>query len=788
MKSFPINEGWEVKAAGRPAWPAVPATVPGHVHLDLMKAGIIQDPFYRMQEIGAAWVDEESWVYTNTFKKPESQPGEQILLCFEGLDSVGTIFLNGESFACFDSMHLPLTLDVTEKLQEENTLEITFESPQKIGRKRREAYFAAEGLPDDTACFDPRAFVRKAQYMYGWDWGPVLASCGIWQPVCLKVGKARFEWVWPRQQHRPDGSVMLSLTAGVQGEAHIRYRLTSPSGDAWQAEDPEAQILINKPELWWPNCHGDQPLYTLEADLVADGEVLDTWSGRIGLRTIELRQTPDADGAGFEFVVNGSPIYAAGSNWIPDHSFPSIISRERVFSQIQLAKEMNSTMIRVWGGGLMESDDFYDACDEMGILVWQDFPFGCAYSPENQEYRDVVKLEAAHHIKRLRWRASLAHWCGNNENETMFDGPWGGDKAPKKFYGEVIWNEDLPQVLAELDPDGSYTTSSPTGAKGHSNGDDRGDVHYWGVWHGEGDWHNYRKSRSRFVSEFGFSASPSHEVWETCLGPDDYDARSEVVKWHDKTLKGYDRYFSYIETHYPPIQTLNDLVYSSQMNQRDAMRFALHHFRTVAPCRGALIWQLNDCWPVQSWALVDFNQIVKPAGEEMKRCFAPLMVAVQVTEGKVELWIVNDSQTPAMGDVKATVFSTETGDARGAWSYPAQSLFPGEKKLVHTWDRSSFGDESLVMEATWGEVEPCVTLLQAPKDTVAGQPKLKAVRRKEGVEVTVTGAPAVDVLLIRSALSPRSFTVLPGRTTLLTGEGDVLEGLSLNGDISVPVK
>ncbi len=783
-----LNEGWRVKAAGKTAWPALPASVPGHVHLDLMKAGVIQDPFFRMQEIGASWIDEESWIYTTNFKKPEALPGERIVLRFEGLDSVGTIFLNGASVACFQSMHLPLDLDLTDKLQDDNALEIVFESPQKMGRAWRADYFGKEGLADDTAMFDPRAFVRKAQYMYGWDWGPILASAGIWQPVSLRVGKSWFESVWPRQQHREDGSVMLSLSADIQGEGSIRYRLTSPTGESWQAEDPEAQILISSPQLWWPNGHGAQPLYTLEADLVADGEVLDTWRGRIGLRTFELRETPDADGASFEFVVNGAPIYSAGTNWIPDHSFPSIITRERVFSQIKIAKEMNSTMIRIWGGGLMESEDFYDACDEMGILVWQDFPFGCAYAPENPEFRDTVKQEAEHHVKRLRWRTSLIHWCGNNENETMFDGPWGGDKAPKKFYGEVIWHEDLAEVVARLDPDRSYTTSSPTGTKGHANGDDRGDVHYWNVWHGEGDWHNYRKSKSRFVSEFGFSSSPSHEVWESCLGPEDYDPRSEVVKWHDKTLKGYDTYFGYIEAHYPPIQTMNDLVYFSQMNQRDAMRFALHHFRTAAPCRGALIWQLNDCWPVQSWALVDFHQIVKPAGEEMARCFAPVMTAIQVTEGLVELWIVNDSRETVMGDVKATVFSTEKGDAQGAWSFPAQSLGPCEKKLIHTWQRSDFGTESLVMEAVWGEVTPCVSLLQPPKETVAGEAKLKAVRKGEIVEVTVTGAPAIDVLLVRSELSPRSFTVLPGRTVFLKGAGDSLEGLSLNGDVKVPIK
>jgi beta-mannosidase len=778
MHTVELSSGWKARRLNDPAMPWIPASAPGHIHCDLLKAGIIADPFVRMQEMGCQWVDRVDWEYETTFEAVEVEPEEKVVLDFAGLDSVGEVHLNGEKVADFESMHIPLRVDVTGRLQESNTLRIVFFSPYRVGDEKRAAYFSAHGLPENTRPFPERAFVRKAQYMYGWDWGPQLASVGIWLPAEIQAYQGRLDWVWPRQDHREDGSVMLSLSCKVEGKGKARYRLTSPSGEEWTAEDPEAQILISSPMLWWPNGQGAQPLYTLVTELVEEGKVLDTSTLRVGLRTIEVRETPDEDGISFEFVVNGRPIFAAGSNWIPDHSFPSLPDRERIFSQVKLAKDMNQNMLRVWGGGLFETEDFYDACDEMGILVWQDFPYGCSYSPDDEEWQKLAVAEAEANVPRLRSRTCLAIWCGNNENETMHDSRWGGDAMPSRVHGEKLWDEAIPQALTWLDPDRLYIPSSPTGPKGKANGDDQRDVHNWAVWHGSGDWRSYRTSRARFVSEFGFASSCGHQAWDLCLSAEDKeDPRSLAVQWHDKTGKGYEKFLGYIEAEYPSIQTLDDLVYYGQLNQRDAMRFALHHYRTAAPCRGALIWQHNDCWPVQSWALVDYAQVVKAAGEEMARCFANQLIVIQPLEETVELWVANDGGEAVSGDLKATLFSTESGDALAAWSFPGVSVEPASKKLVKTWQRSELGQGSFIMEAAWPGAAPCVSLLQKAKDTRLGQTVIRAKAVGDGYEVWAEGAPAVDVMIRDRAYAPRFFTLLPGRKTRV--EGKSLVGMSV---------
>jgi beta-mannosidase len=772
MRIQELHAGWQARAKDHAAMPWVPATVPGHLHPDLQAAGIIPDPFYRMQEITVQWIDELDWEYKTSFTPEAAQEGERQVLRFEGLDSVGDIWLNGSLLGSFESMHIPLEFDVSGKLLESNELRITFRSPRQVGREKGKDWLEEQGLPASTGRLPERAFVRKAQYMYGWDWGPELASCGVWMPVRLITTKGRIQWVWPRQVRRDDGSFMLSLSSQVEGEGSIRYRLTGPLGDVWQAEEPDAQILIASPQLWWPHNQGPQSLYTLTTELVADGEVIDSHTQKIGFRTIEVVETPDEQGASWEFVINGRRVNIVGSNWIPDHSFPSLPTRERIFTQVRIAKEMNHNMLRVWGGGIFETEDFYDACDEMGILVWQDFPYGCSYSPDSQPWRDLAIAEAEAQVPRLRGRTSLAIWCGNNENQTMHESRWSGDDTPERFLGEVIWEEDLPNALKNLDPDRHYISSSPTGTKGSGNGDDRGDVHNWNVWHGRGTWRNYHESNARFVSEFGFASSCSLQAWETCLSEEDkLDPRSPAVAWHDKTRKGYATFLSYIEDEYPSIQTLDDLVYYGQLNQRDAMRFALHHYRTSPWCRGALIWQLNDCWPVQSWALVDFSQVIKAAGEEMKRCFDNVLVVVQPLESEVELWLINDSPDSVTGDVKSTVFSTRTGDAKGAWSFTGQTLAPGERRKLKTWAREEFNDDSLVMEASYGSFTPCVSLLQKPKDTTFGVPKVTVKSGKDGQVLSVAGAPAIDLMIRETDHSPRFVTIIPGRPVVVQGPG-----------------
>lgn len=726
----------------------LPADVPGHVHLDLLRAEVIADPLVLRHELGAQWIDEEDWCYETEFEfQPDAQRPRRVL-CFGGLDTIATVLLNGRRIAEHDDMFVPIEVDVSDELVPgPNTLRVEFASALRVGRARRTAYFSAEHLPPDVERFDERAFVRKAQYMYGWDWGPRLLSAGIWQPVELLEFRARIEDVHVTQVHEPGGAVRLTVRSRVDGEgAAVRHRLTLGAYSAPLA-DGEA-LRIEAPELWWPLGMGDPALYTLESELVHEGEVLDRRTQRIGLRTVELVQEPDAHGTSFGFVVNGRPLWALGANWIPDHSFPSQVDRARVRAAVERARALGMNMLRIWGGGLYESDDFYDVCDECGILVWQDFPFACNYAPDDEPARAAVRAEASLAIVRLRNRASLALWCGNNENRTMYETRWGQkDKHPPRYYGERIWEGTLPELLAELDPGRPYLSSSPMGGPS-ANADEAGDQHYWDVWHGRGDWQHYRDSRGRFLSEFGFASAPGRAAWRRALGahdPDALDPRHPIARWHDKTGKGYDTFIGYVERHYPSARTLAEWSYFSQCNQRDAMRFALEHHRAGTFCRGALIWQLNDCWPVQSWALIDSEGECKAAAHEIRRLFAPALACVFLEAGRLRVVVALDNVAGSRR-IQLAVELTRTTDGHPLLAEQRElELEPGQRQEALLLDLSGFEPREGLLTVTLDGVSSA-RLLCEPKDARLERAPLSA-RFVDGAIEVACGAPVIDLFL-----------------------------------------
>ncbi|MEA2553683.1 MAG: beta-mannosidase, partial [Fimbriimonadaceae bacterium] len=494
------------------------AVVPGCIHLDLLRHGLIEDPFVRQNEKDCQWVDERDWSYRCVFDwKPDADLSFRVLF-FAGLDTVCSVFLNGELIAEHDNMFRPLYVVLSERRKAgTHELRVDFQSASRVGRQRRAAYLAEQGLPEDVPNFDERAFVRKAQYMFGWDWAPRLVSCGIWKPVQLLEAPPSVE----------------------SGPADI--------------ERPVARAkLVQRPDEW---------------------------------------------GRSFKFEVDGRPFYALGANWIPDHSFPSKVTPDRLGQRLTTAKEMGINMLRVWGGGLYESDEFYDLCDELGILIWQDFMFACSYYPDTPEWQEKIRHEAEHQVKRLRRHPCIALWCGNNECHQVWQDGWGGkDKQPPRFHGEILYHEVLREVVERLDPGRAYVPGSPFGGE-YCNQGGVGDQHYWEVWHGKGDWTHYKDSTARFCSEFGFASSPSPETWrragvEANLPPEHEDAR-----WHNKTGKPFEVFRDLVELHYPRAATLEEWSNVTQLNQRDAMRAAIEHFRFSGFCRGTLIWQLNDCWP-----------------------------------------------------------------------------------------------------------------------------------------------------------------------------------------------
>jgi beta-mannosidase len=675
------------------------------------------------------------------------------------LDTVCKVTLNGSVIGEFDNMFVPVEIDVSHALVEgENELEITFYSAVRIGDERRKVYFAEEGLSEDCKQFDERAFVRKAQYMSAWDWGPRLVSCGIWQPVSLIEFAARVKSFTVFQSPMADGSIKVNTQTEVEGTGEVtlsfgEVQVTS-SADAIQ----EIETTVSHPILWWPNGMGEQHLYKASASVEGGSKI----EKKIGLRTITLERKPDEIGESFTFLINGKKLWARGANWIPNDSFPSQVTTADYISQIQSCKSLGMNMLRVWGGGLYELDAFYDACDEAGLLVWQDFTYACSYYADGDAACEIAKAEAAVQIRRLRDRTSLALWCGNNENLTMWQGKWGGKQSPHRFYGENIYFKVLPDLIEELDPQRSYIPTSPIGqekADGDCNQGKYGDSHYWAVWHGLGDWIYYKDSDTRFSSEFGFASSCSMAQWEKSISKADWAKDSPAVRWHDKTGKEWEKFYGYVTTHYPAPESLEDWTYYSQLNQRDALRYGIEHWRRTDYCQGTLIWQFNDCWPVQCWSVQDYLRLLKPAGYELKRLYADRLISLLRTDGKMEITLVNDGALNWAAELKVEVFSVTDGASLSTKQLSAE-ISSGARVKIDELETEAFG--SALVRVTTKDGNSAVSLTREPKDTEFGTPEFQFEVAGEELKVTVKGV-AVDLVVI----DPEDpFNLLPAGTDL----------------------
>jgi beta-mannosidase len=757
----------------------LPATVPGHVHVDLVRHGVIADPFEGMAELGCQWVDEEDFVYRTAFdfKRDANLPSR--MLRFEGLDTLARVSLNGELVAEHENMFVPLEVDVSDRLHDgKNELEVAFACAARVGRERRARYFASEGIAGGVLRFDERAFVRKAQYMFGWDWGPRLASGGIFRPVSLVEHAGRLRDVAVREEHRPNGSVALTFSSTIDGEGEVVHFV---DGSEKGVRDGQA-FVIEKPKLWWPAGHGAQSLVQVTSLLAPralarraemEGSALDRRRRHLGLRSVRLVRDSDAFGESFEIEVNGKRIYCMGANWIPDHSFPSTITRARLREQLGRARDMNMNMLRVWGGGLYETDDFYEACDELGLLVWQDFPYACSYYPEDDGSLAAARLEAQENVRRLRHHPSLVLWCGNNENLMMYEEGWEDPaRHPKRLYGERIYDRVLPEVLAELDPTRPYIPTSPWGGE-RANGGGVGDQHYWDVWHGRGDWKHYDDSRGRFASEFGFAAAPGHATLRR-FAPDVADPlalpiRDRRARWHDKTLKGYETFIGYVELHYPVSKTLEEWSYFSQLNQRDALRHGIEHYRRSEFCRGSLIWQLNDCWPAQSWAVLDFDANYKAAAYELRRLYAPALASLVVSQGRARVVAILDNARESL-HAEAVLEPHSLLDGRSLGRFTATvTLAPGERREVLDVDVSGFVPNETILTVSFAGTQS-FRLLGEPKDARLSTPRLVASPVPGGLAVE-SDVPIVDLFVWDASGGLElidNFVTLPagGRVTL----------------------
>ena len=627
-----LHQGWTLEIPGLQG--PLPAKVPGSVYADLLAAGKLEDPFYRDNEDKALALMENDFVYAARFT-----PDPAVLACptqvlrFEGVDTVADIRLNGVLLGHVENMHRTFQFEVGGILRPgENWLNVKFYSPTKWIRQKY-AESPADGNGDTLRGF---ANLRKAHCMFGWDWGPHLPDAGLWRPVSLLgVEGAMLSSVLVRQRHQP-GRVTLSFQPQYEyqtaGDIAYTVEITDPQGKSALYQGSPAEVTIEDPQLWWPRGYGEQPLYTVTVRAWEGERELDVWQRRVGLREMTVAREKDAHGESFAHQINGVKIFAMGADYIPEDNILSRVTPQRTRRLLEQCAAANFNCVRVWGGGHYPSDAFYDACDELGLLVWQDFMFACAVYNLTPDFARNIRQEIIDNVRRLRHHASLGLWCGNNEMEMFVDqGEWVRTHKQKADYIRM-YEYLIPEVLLAEDPDTFYWPASPSsgGAFDEPNDPARGDVHYWSVWHGQLPFSEYRKHQFRYLSEFGFEALPCLATVKTFTKPEDRNLFSYVMEKHQRCARGTMLIMSYLQQMFLYPTQFETALYASQLLQGEAIRYGVEHFRRIrGVCMGAVYWQLNDCWPVASWASIDYTGRWKALHYYAKRFFAPVLLSCQ---------------------------------------------------------------------------------------------------------------------------------------------------------------
>ena len=685
LTSRVLDQNWSFKALEDSSW--LRASVPGTIHTDLMANGIIEDPYYRLNERKVQWVDKKDWVYQCSFElSPDEFERQHHELRFEGLDTYASVYINDRLVLQSSNMHRSYSVDVKEYLIEgSNTLRILLESPIKRGLELYDAldYTIPVSANDQAETGEVpggkrvNVFTRKAAYHYGWDWGPRLVTSGIWRPITLlSWDDFRISELLLSQQLNGDVAAVMAqieiessienanaiLELQLDGEPLSSSKLRLRKGK----QKFNLPIKIDRPELWWPNGLGKQHLYNIEVKLQRK-EVSSTVNQYIGIRNIELVADGTLSQPNFYFKVNGAPTFAKGVNYIPQDLFLPRVSTKDYERILQAAADANMNMIRVWGGGVYENDRFYELCDSLGLMVWQDFMFACAMYPGDADFLENVKQEAIDNVKRLSHHPSMALWCGNNEVLAAWK-RWGweqtaiDEQSPEiahkiwKHY-DTLFHHILPEVVSEHHRGIDYWASSPSASEGLPEEYTHGDTHYWGVWWGKEPFDNFNTKISSFMSEYGFQSFPEYSSFLRFAEKQDRDMYSEVMKSHQRSSIGNATIEEYLKrSHRKPIG-FEELLYMSQLLQADGIQTAIEaHRRNKAKCMGSLYWQLNDCWPGASWSSIDYYGKWKALHYKVKDAFAPVIVSHEFVEnGDLLITVVSDRLTEFDGELQVTL-------------------------------------------------------------------------------------------------------------------------------------
>lgn len=818
-----LNGIWKLNMTGRDEemMPAggIDAKVPGSVYGAMLEQGLIPDPYYRDNELKVLPLMDNDFSYTTNFQVTDEMLAcDALLLHFEGIDTLADIYLNGSFLGCAYNMHRKWEFDLllAESLREgNNELKVVLHSPTRyIEEENKKVYTggskeAMEGFPH----------LRKAHCMFGWDWGPRLPDAGIFREVSiLGIRKSRFDSVYIMQQHE-DGKVLLDfdialelfgeqkdrgfLTAEQEGQ--IKIMVTAPDGRVFMTEDDpqypageqDYQILIEDPRLWWPHGYGEQPLYQVRVELLdEEGELLDVWQRRIGLRTMTVNTEKDQWGNCFAHEINGVKIFAMGADYIPEDNLLGRVTPERTRKLLENAVWANHNCIRVWGGGYYPDDFFFDICDELGLIVWQDFMYACASYELDEEFEANVVQETIENVRRIRHHACLALWCGNNEMETqVLDGAW-RPTAKQKYDYIKLFEYIIPRILKEEDPETFYWPSSPSSGGNYDNpwDENRGDVHYWDVWHGNKPFTEYRKFRFRYLSEFGFQSFPCLKTVESFTKEGDRNIFSRVMEMHQRNTAANGKILNYLSATYLYPKDFDHLLFASQLLQADAIRYGVEHFRRYrGRCMGAVVWQLNDIWPVASWASIDYFGRYKALHYAEKRMFAPVMISCEeigelserpyciAQPGPIELsarlYVANETMDEVSGTVK---WALRRPDSSVILEGSEQVSVPA---LSGVWlDKLDFAGQNereihldYCFEANGKVISKNTCLFTPPKHYLFTDPHLQIVR--EGNRITVKAdayAKNVEIIGVDGDLwlSDNFFDMDAGERTVEIEAGD----------------
>ncbi|MCR4602918.1 MAG: glycoside hydrolase family 2 protein [Prevotella sp.] len=826
-----LHEGWTFGEARLPN--RYPAQVPGVVQTDLLRQGLIDDPYVGMNERKVQWVDKEDWVYETSFRISDALfASPHVDLCFDGLDTYADVFLNDSKILEADNMFRRWRVSVKSLLKSgDNVLRVCFHSPVKVDmpkwEKHPHLYGASNDQSENGGLLDRKlsVFARKAGYHYGWDWGPRLVTAGIWRDVYLEAwDKVRISDVHFRQRevstHRALVTDMVEVEAS-EDMANAVITITNKDNGRIVATRKCAlqkglntipvDITIRNPRLWWCTGLGKAEMYTFNTKVSVDDSTLACKDRRIGLRSVRLVMEPDANGhRQFYFVLNGVPVFAKGTNYIPQDNFLTNVTPERYRQTLHDAVLANMNMIRVWGGGIYENEIFYELCDEMGLMVWQDFMFACSTYPAEGEWLESVRQEATDNIRRLRNHPSIVLWCGGNEcTDAWYNWGWKSRMEKDNPDGarlvgpqqEHLYYDVLKEITSKLIPDDIYTVGSPFSVRGKGSDGINGDRHFYGVGHRRMPVSAYNQEKAHFFSEYGMQSFPEYgTVLRFAPDTTTHDIGSSVMMWHQRGGVAANQTIEwYVNSEYGQPRDFRQFIYASQLLQADAMRTAIEsHRRNMPYCMGSLLWQHNDCWPVASWATRDYYGHWKAAHYMVRQAFEPLLCSAIVQGDSLLVYGICDHQRKQQGKLKLTIYTLDgqmVNTLTKTVTIPANtSTLLVRKPLAELLKGKSREEVVVNMELTAasGERYQANAFLCLQKDLRLENvtPEVQVEAAEDGCYISVKADKFVRALAISMNaedywLDNNYFDLLPGvpvkcfmRTTLAPSE--VMQGLALS--------